>query len=262
MRNTLAFLICLLPNLLWAELSFNNNSSGCDSEIRKDSTYQEQTPSSIESAKIPAPDNQQSNPDDKAQTPDWKKNGLFQALFHVGMNFAQIDGDAYNGYNKIGFDGGAGVLVRFHKYFSASVGVGYTMFGAQANFIEKNTDLYRTNLNYVQIPIAINVHEKEIFLFSAGINVNLLTNYKERDEKGINITDTVTPQPKKFDVNAFASIHFVIKKQFGIGLKFSYSMIPIRGIEPIYATLTHIHGEYNNVLTLRFMYILSAWKKK
>ena len=255
-------LVCFLPNVLLAELAGNNEPANCVTETLCDSTLQEQPAGVIEQTILPAPDKTPDTQDDKDKPYDWKKRGFFQALFHAGVNFAQIDGDAYSGYNKAGFDVGAGVLVRFHKYFSTSVEVGYTMWGAQANLIEKNTDLYRTNLNYVQIPIAINVHEKEIFLFSAGLNVSFLAQFKERNEIGINTTDTVQPQPKRFDLDAFASIHFIIKKQFGIGLKFSYSMIPFRGIEPVYASLTHIHNEYNNVLTIRFMYILSAWKKK
>jgi hypothetical protein len=265
MIRKLTLLICLLPNLLLAERASDNplmNSavlSGCDS-ISEEPPAASIVPvvqQGIEKIE-PVPDN---NDEQKNAKDDWKKNGLFQALFHVGINFAQIDGDAYAGYNKVGFDGGAGVLVRFHKYLSTSIEANYTMWGARYSFSDKN-DLYNANLNYVQIPIALNVHEKEIFMFSAGLNLGFLTQYEERNEKGIIITDTVQPQPKRFDLDAFAALHFIIKKQFGIGLKFSYSMLPFRGLEPQYATLTHIHGEYNNVLTFRFVYILSAWKKK
>jgi hypothetical protein len=245
MRKILILIIYFLPGLLPAQGQLD--SAGVVRQEVEPTRRQVKQP--------------KNNDDGKTAVDDWKKNGLFQALFHVGLNFAQIDGDAYAGYNKPGFDGGAGVLVRFHKYLSTSIEANYTMWGARFTFADKG-NLYNTNLNYVQIPIAINVHEKEIFMFSAGLNFGALTQFKERNERDTIITNTVQPQPKKLDIDAFASIHFIIKKQFGIGLKFSYSMIPFRGVEPEYATLTHIHGEYNNVLTLRFMYILSAWKKK
>ena len=192
---------------------------------------------------------------------DWKKSGLFHALFHAGVNFAQIDGDAYAGFNKVGFDGGVGVLVRFHKYLSTSMELNYTQWGGRYSFTD-NPILYNVNLNYAQIPISLNVHDKEIVMFGVGLSPQFLIGYKEIDESGVNITDTVHPQPKKFDLDVFVQGHVIIKKQFAIGVKYSYSMIPFRGIEPKYYGHTKINGEYNNVITLRFMYILSAWKRK
>ena len=101
-------------------------------------------------------------------------------------------------------------------------------------------------------------------MFSAGLNLGYLVYFSERNEVGHNIIDSVgEPQPKKFDLDAFAALHVIIKKQFAIGLKFSYSMLPFRAIEPQYVSFTRIRsGEYNNVVTIRFMYILKALKRK
>jgi len=258
MKKGLLLFICFLPAFLMAQSGTGANST----PVHKDTVIQ--TESSEDTDQVVYHKQVRKKifqTDGKTAADDWKKNGLFQGLFHVGVNFAQIDGDAYAGFNKVGFDGGAGVLIRFHKYFSTSLEVNYTMWGAQANFVDR-VNLYETKLNYAQIPIAINFHEKDIFLFSAGVNVSMLVSYYERNELGQNITDTVQPQPKKIDADVFASLHFIIKKQFAIGLKYSYSMIPFRGVEDRYLSETKIHGEYNNTLTLRFMYILSAIKKK
>lgn len=211
------------------------------------------------------PDN--NNPKQNAEHYDYRKDGLFIGLVHVGMNFAQIDGDAYWGYNKLGFDAGIGTMVRVSRHFAPSVEINYTMWGAQATLLEKNGDQYKTNLNYAQVPIAINVLDKEIIMFSAGINLGYLVAYKERNEIGTIISDTVQPQPKRFDLDGFLALHVVIQKQFAIGVKFCYSLIPFRGLEPAYAypDLTRItSGEYNNVVTVRFMYIIKAttFKKK
>ncbi len=262
MIKNLVLLIYLLPGLLMAESSFNNCGleSECDS-IQQETMVRQPEPV-IPAPAVKAPD----KPDSKTTPYDWKKNGLFQALFHVGCNFAQIDGDSYNGYNKLGFDGGGGVQIRFHKFFSASVELNYTQWGAKYSIISNANDTlgqrYRVKLDYIQIPLSINVMDKEIIEFSAGVNVSFLVRYNERNEIGQDITDTVQPQPRKFDLDAFAALHFIIKQQFGIGLKFSYSMLPFRGVEDEYKKYTKIAGEYNNVLTVRFVYILSAWKKK
>jgi hypothetical protein len=196
---------------------------------------------------------------------DYRKDGLFIGLFHVGLNFSQIDGDAYWGYSKLGFDAGVGTMVRISRHFAPSIELNYSMWGGQATLLEKNGDQYKTNLNYAQIPIAINILDKEIIMFSAGVNIGYLAAFKERNETGTIITDTVSPQPKRVDVDGFLALHVIIQKQFAIGIKFSYSFVPFRGIEEQYSTLTKItSGEYNNVVTLRFMYILKAttFKKK
>ena len=256
MRRTLLLFLCFLPGFLMAQMANGKYVPPAprDTTIKEAKTEEEQ-PQQKRTTK----------PRDKpasSNTPyDWKKNGFFHAIFHAGVNFAQIDGDAYPGFNKVGFDGGVGVLVRFHQYLSTSVELNYTMWGAQTALVDKQ-NLYSTNLNYIQIPLALNVHDKDIVMLSAGLSPQFLAGYKERNEVGQNITDTVHPQPKKFDLDVFVQAHVIIKKQFGIGVKYSYSMIPFRGIEDRYMNLTKIHGEYNNVITLRFMYILSAWKRK
>jgi hypothetical protein len=91
-----------------------------------------------------------------------------------------------------------------------------------------------------------------------------MTRYRESNPSGVEITNNVTTgppyygQPHKIDLEAVAALHFLIKKHFGIGLKFSYSMIKLRNSVPG----NGFHGEYNNVLTLDFMYIMSTVKKK
>lgn len=255
-------LIYFLPGFLLAQSSLSNTGTNTTQPVRKDTVAQNQNGEDSDEVAPPRQARKKLfQSDGKTAADDWKRNGLFHGLFDAGVNFAQIDGDAYAGYNKVGFVGGGGVLVRFHKYLSASMEIEYSMMGAQANFIDR-ANLYDVKLNYAQIPIAINVHDKDIIMFSAGMNISMLVTYSERNELGQNITDTVQPQPKKVDVEAFAALHFIIKKQFAIGLKYSYSMVPFRGVEDRYIYETKIHGEYNNVLTLRFMYILSAVKKK
>ena len=265
-RNSLLLLIFLLPAILNAETLSNTCSEIDGVGSKRDSVSLAEPFVKIENEFVAPVERMPDSFDYQNAANDWKKNGVVHALFHVGVNMAQIDGDAYAGYNKIGFDVGADVMVRFHKYISASVGVGYTQWGAKYSIISNANDSlgqrYRTNLNYIQIPLAINIHDKDIIMFSAGVNLSFLAKFNERNEIGVNVTDTVQPQPKTFDASAFAALHFIIKKQFAIGVKFSYSMIPIRGVETQYKPYTHISGEYNNTLTFRFMYILSAVKKK
>ena len=204
-------------------------------------------------------------------TEDWKKEGLFKAILHVGINGAQIDGDGYAGYNKIGIDAGVGATIRFHKYFSVTMELNYAQKGAQQKFTAQSNQsvldsssrqLYRVGWDYLAVPISINVQDKKLVMFSLGLAPSVMVRYKERTEAGQD--DTNNPpngQPKKFDLSGFAMLNFIIQKHYMLGIKFDYSLISIRG--PQYPGISKVLGEYNNVLTFRFGYIFdkTSFKK-
>src|ERR1700722_17441998 len=106
MSMRFAFYILLLPVAVFAEgpLTAEKNMQQKDSVV------------AIEPFSEPAinfspvqPNNQ---PKQDPEKYDYRKDGLFIGLFHVGASLSQIDGDAYWGYNKIGFDAGVGTMVR------------------------------------------------------------------------------------------------------------------------------------------------------
>jgi hypothetical protein len=193
---------------------------------------------------------------------DYKKDGVFSGLFHAGINFAQIDGDDQYGYKYFGFEGGIGALARFHKIFSVSLELNYSMLGARDHDAPNATNLegYQVQLDYVEAAVALNAHYKELLIASIGVTPGYLTRYKEFDEDGINITSQPNQlgEPRKFGMAGFGSMYIVIKKHYAIGGKFSYSMVKIRAAEPD----TRVNGEYNNYMTLDFKYILNRVKKK
>jgi len=189
---------------------------------------------------------------------------LFKGLFNVGLNACQVDGDNQAGYRYLGFHGGVGVMVRYHKYLSTSIEINYSMKGAKERIVQNpnpnSRQLYQMQLDYIDIPISLlNVHDKKLVMFSLGLTPSVLVRYKERDGVGNDVTDNPPyGQPKRFDLSGFAGFGFVIKQQFYLGGKFSYSFIKMRGAYPG----TKTNGQYNNVITFRFMYILGSIKKK
>jgi hypothetical protein len=150
----------------------------------------------------------------------------------------------------------------------------YSQQGAKQKFVETSPtyydttglysrQLYRVIWDYIQVPICLNVQDKKLVMFSLGLQPGVMVRYQERDEQGQD--DTNNPpngQPHRFDLSAFGMLQFVIQKHYALGLKFAYSIISVRG--PQYPGLSRVYGEYNNVLTLRFMYIMdkTSFKKK
>ncbi len=200
-------------------------------------------------------------PDDKEDF-DFKRDGLFKGLFHVGLNACQIDGDRQSGYKYLGANAGVGVMIRFHKYVSVSMTIDYSMKGAKSRFITgglDSTQFYQVQNDYMEIPIALNIHDKKLIMASVGLAPSFMVRYKERDGGGNNVTDNPPfGLPRRFDLSGFAGFGFLVKQQFFLGFKFSYSFLKMRPAWPG----TKTNGQYNNVLTFRFMYILNGIKKK
>jgi hypothetical protein len=105
-------------------------------------------------------------------------------------------------------------------------------------------------------------------MISAGLKPGVLVRYTERDEQGESVFDPVyypagIPPggwPAKFDLEAFGGLSFIIHKHFSLGGQFSYSLTKVRG--PRNLGVSRLNGEYNNVINLRFTYILDTVKKK
>jgi hypothetical protein len=258
MKKKLTLLIFLFPLVIMAQ-QVNNG------RVQSDST-QQQSNQDDEGQQKPKKQ-RKANTDATADAQgDWKRNGLFKALFHVGLNACQIDGDNYNGYDQFGLNAGVGALVRFHKYLSVSMSIDYSMEGARQQLKNdpNNTtpEKYQVQWDYIQVPLMLNVHDKNIVMFGVGLQPAVMVRYQEWDSYGANITNATPPPPggtpHVFDLDGVAALHFLVLKKIMLGAKFSYSLIPVRGSEPT----NKLKGEYNNVLTFEVGYLLDTVKKR
>lgn len=274
MYKKLTLWILLLPVVAFSQTQVKDGSLIIDfgkkkpTTVEKDTTQQEKFvyPSDEEEQEEETP--KQKREKKKAATAqqedfNFKRDGLFKGLFSAGLNACQVDGDNEFGYKYLGASVNVGVMVRYHRFLSTSVEIGYSMRGARARFTGAgaNANFFRTNFDYVEIPVSLlNVHDKKLVMFSVGLTPAVLIRYKEWDRvSGIEVSNNPPyGQPRKFDLTAFGSFYFVIKQQFALGAKFSYSLLSIRTAEPG----SRVNGQYHNMLTFRFMYILSAIKKK
>ncbi len=200
------------------------------------------------------------------EKPDFR-NGLFKGLFIAGLNATQIDGDEGYGYNYLGAHVGVGAMVKFHKNMSVSMEILYSMKGAQRRlFGNMQADSsFKIVHDYVEVPLLFSVHDKKLIMASVGLSAA----YMVRNKLMLNGIDYTNPEstapipsafmiePKRFDLSALIGLHFIIKEQFALGARFSYSLLGIRPALPG----SRVRNQYNNVLSFRFMYILSAKKK-
>jgi hypothetical protein len=274
MKKKLTLLIFLLPFVLFAQTQYKDGVISIDlggkkKQKQQDTTQQEQYvyPSDEEEEETPKPkkEKRKTAAGQQEEIPDFKRDGLFKGLFHVGLNAAQVDGDNEYGYKHLGVNAGVGAIVRFHKNLSVSLEMAYAMRGARARLSPNgaNANFFKTHFDYLEVPVSFNVHDKKLVMFSVGLIPAVLVRYKEWDRvSGFEVDYNNPPfgQPRKFDLSAFGGFYFVIKQHFVLGAKFSYSVLSMRRAE----NATRVNGQYHNVITVRFMYIMdkASFKKK
>lgn len=201
---------------------------------------------------------------EKINSNDHSKNFYLKAL--IGIQGAQIDGDYYAGYNKAGIISGLTVCRDVSEKNTASFSLFFSQKGARKNAVpEKNIfDYYRASLNYIEIPVSI-FHRYKHFTFNAGCYYGRLISARESNQNG----DIKTGVPfKSNDVGYILGAERKINENFSAGMRFSYSLIPIRdyffnGQIYYYNIIQRFfnRGLYNNTLSFYIDYAIKPNKK-
>ncbi len=278
MKKKLTLWILLLPAALFAQVEMKDGGITIDFNKKKGKqaqtdTTQKQEPQ-VEEEEKPAKNKKEKSSlakEEDEDDPNFKREGLFKALFIAGLNLSQVDGDDQAGYVHPGANAGVGVMIKFHKYVSVSAGITYSMKGAykKLNAAESRPYSFRINWDYVQVPIMLNVHDKKLVMAGVGLSLSYMVRNKFTYSSSVDTTTHLEPipyyaayvaEPKKFDLCFVGGFQFLIKRVLGIGAEFQYSLI---GLKPAVPN-AKVKNMFNNTVTLRLMYILDpvSFKKK
>ena len=185
----------------------------------------------------------------------------------VGIQGSQIDGDYYAGYNKAGFIAGLNLFHDFNEKKKISFSLLYSQKGARKNpNPEKGSyDYYRASVDYVEIPLQL-YHQFKSFSFFGGCYYGQLIKAKESNQNGDIVTGV------KFKSGDFGYVlggEKAINSRAAIGVRFSYSLIPIRdyffnGQIYYYNIIQRVfnRGLYNNTLSFYLNYTIMNSVKK
>ncbi|MCF8428643.1 MAG: PorT family protein [Bacteroidia bacterium] len=191
---------------------------------------------------------------------------VFNVLLTAGVTPAQVHGDAYSGFKKLGATGGVGIESVFSEKASMSLSFLFIQKGAQKNQNLTKGDLtaYYLNLNYLEAPLLVTYTQKKI-LFDAGISVAYLINYYEADQN-MNFTGIFLFQ--KFDYSVKIGLGYNISPKWFVNFRSSNSFIttrPNRIKQSIYfnniIARTFNKGYYNNILEFTLGYRIKSNKK-
>lgn len=182
------------------------------------------------------------------------QQGTFKGYVTAGTNLSQIEGDSVAGFNKWGFVGGIGTYFMFLPKFSANLEINYSQRGASGVvYDESNQGLYHRTIytDYIEVPIMVNYHDKNIAKFGAGVVVSSLLNTSQRynhvliDANEGRVKDVY----KDMEVGMVFSATFNILRHFGFNMRFVHSVMPINK--------NNLYGEdqFHSFLSVRGMYV-------
>jgi hypothetical protein len=195
-----------------------------------------------------------------------EKKSTFDLILNMGVSPAQVHGDAYSGFHKVGFMGGIGVETKIAKEFRSSLSFIFIQKGAQKNQNPTKNDFtaYYLNLNYLEVPLLFTYTSNKKYLFDIGVSAGYLINYYEATEQG-NFTGKYPFNNLEYSIKVGLGYH--INEKWFINFRSSNSFITIR---PNYTKQAIYYnnllarlfnrGYYNNILEFTLGYRIKTKK--
>ncbi len=185
-----------------------------------------------------------------------------------GTNFAQVDGDTYWGYHKVGLNTGATVYIHFSKRTGISMDLLYSGKGSRAASTVTSQNLglvieqYHIDLNYIEIPItfhlrqsAVIMDERRVIDFELGASYARLINSSEWAQTDYPVV--IDPNVNYFntdDINGIIGASTKLYKNLNVNIRYQYSLKTIRPVDRVPLGFSYGNGQYNNVCVLRLVY--------
>lgn len=180
----------------------------------------------------------------------------------AGGNLTQVEGDEIKGWSQFGFNGGVGAIMPFARNWGINL---ETLFSQKGSFQKKQfdsdslTEEYRLRLNYLEVPLYVTYTDKDIMSFGLGGYWGRLLSAREEEHSGNQTPYTDTVQFDKNDIGFLIDFRIRVWKSLHVNVRYSQSLTPIREryYEPRYGGDPFTRKQYNQVITLRAIYIIN-----
>jgi hypothetical protein len=176
----------------------------------------------------------------------------------AGLSANQIDGDTYGGYNKAGMVAGAWIHTATGRKSTIRMELCYYTKGAAPKASLDEPSYPRWRLAYVDLPL---LWERKLSRRVTS-QLGLAGGYLMKAEEDLNANGwlPVEDNPfRSFELSGQAGISILIIEHFHFGLRWSYSLLPVR-LNPGNAVRYFDRGQYNNSLGFTLSYTLNRRK--
>jgi opacity protein-like surface antigen len=178
----------------------------------------------------------------------------------LGLTASQVDGDSYAGFDRVGLQGGVFVNTFLFRNTAVQMEIKYAGRGARKKTSETDTEIYKLNLHYIDLPVLLQYEVQKRILAEAGIITGYLFGASGEDNGGKLDRDYLVDF-KKFDLNWLLGLRYRFNKNISAGIRYSYSLISIRDYVNSSANysiignlLGYSAGDYNNYLSFGIYY--------
>lgn len=179
-----------------------------------------------------------------------------------GVDFTQVDGDGYKGYNQIGWTGGGVLFLPLGEVdmpidgtIALSMEVAYTQKGASGKGFLPNGGIQgqEIRLHYAEIPIQINLFRGAR---KSGFGAGLALGYLGLSEETVTDLQGTKLKPglpfRKLDFSFVLSGNIHLYKGIFLSPRFQYSLLSVRNNNGKYGGRDE---QFNNLVALRVMYL-------
>lgn len=191
----------------------------------------------------------------------------FRPVISAGLAGAQLDGDTYSGYKKIGYFVGLGINRQLSRTFEVEFALTLIQKGVRSNWHldsatrnSLNNTFTLIRLNYLEIPLCLKINYKRFKAEAGGAFAYLIKNPPFDENQ--NGTQQIPLFPyKNFDYSFLLGAGYKLKPNLLINIRFEYSLVPVApypavsgGVwRGVFGGIFH-KGLYNNILQLTLNY--------
>lgn len=203
----------------------------------------------------------------KAQVPTIDQS--FRPIFSVGLAGAQMDGDTYSGYKKIGYFFGLGINRQLSRTFELEFAITMIQKGVRSNWKldsatrnSLNNTFVLIRLNYLEIPVCLKINYKHFKAEVGGAFGYLIKNPPYDESQNGMVIDNGY---KNVDYSFLLGLGYKLSPNLFLNVRFEYSLTPVR---PYPAVTGGVYrgifgglfnkGIYNNILQLTLNYRLPS----
>jgi hypothetical protein len=156
---------------------------------------------------------------------------MFKPGAIAGICGAQIEGDGYGGYRKLGFIAGGFVNTDLSEKMSTQFEIYFINKGSfdAAHPDKGDYDKFSVNLNYIEIPVVLQYNTNKL-TFEIGLYIAKLVGTPHLEDEFGEIYVNQYPF-KPFDFGGLIGASYQINERFSCNLRSKNSITPIRDFE-------------------------------
>lgn len=175
----------------------------------------------------------------------------FNAGLFGGVTAAQVDGDSYSGFNKLGITAGAFVSREIRSQIFWQMEIKYVNRGVYKPPSDNDPTLYSGTYYYIELPLSAHYIYNDKIQVEAGFSPEVLITTRFRDQDGI-IDPSTYPDNRRFGLSVFAGAGYWFNPSLGLGIRYTYSAFPFR--DPQEWNHPRYRGYFHNVISLTLAY--------